>query len=207
MRPHFVPIAGGTGSGKTTLARAVAAHIGAPIISIDDYYRPLDNLTFEEREKVNFDCPDAIDHDFLIEHLHQLQKGHAVELPQYDFTRHTRAPQKINLEPSEVILIKGIFALCWEELNRLCPIRVYVETPKLLRFQRRLERDVRERGRSVEEVTHRFHSHVNPMHELYVEPTKHRSTLVASGTEPIEETSSHVLRHIETVWTRTKVLA
>lgn len=200
MQTHFVPIAGGTGSGKTTLARAVAAQIQAPIISIDDYYRPLDHMTFEEREKVNFDCPDAIDHDLLISHLQTLLEGRPIELPQYDFSRHTRAPRQEHLEPAPVVLIEGIFALCWAELNELCPIRVYVETPKLLRFQRRLERDVSERGRSIEEVTHRFHSHVNPMHELYVEPTKHSSTLIVSGIDPIEETSAHVLRHIQTVW-------
>lgn len=200
MQTHFVPIAGGTGSGKTTLARAVAAQIQSPIISIDDYYRPLDHLTFEEREQVNFDCPDAIDHDLLIAHLQALMEGRSVEIPQYDFTRHTRALRQEHLEPAPVILIEGIFALCWPELNRLCPIRVYVETPKLLRFQRRLERDVSERGRSVEEVTHRFNSHVNPMHERYVEPTKQRSTLVVSGVDLIEETSAHVLRHIDALW-------
>lgn len=200
MQTHFVPIAGGTGSGKTTLARAVAAHIQAPIISIDDYYRPLDHLTFEEREQVNFDCPDAIDHDLLVAHLRDLLQGRSVEVPQYDFTRHTRSPRRERLEPAPVILIEGIFALCWPEINRLCPIRVYVETPKLLRFQRRLERDVSERGRTVEEVTRRFHSHVNPMHELYVEPTKQRSTLIVSGVDPIEETSGHVLRHINALW-------
>jgi|GEM_PF-5884932 len=135
MQTHLVLIAGGTGSGKTTLARAVARQIQAPIISIDDYYRPLDGLTFEERKLVNFDCPEAIDQDLLTAHIRELRGGLSIEMPQYDFTRHTRSPQRHRLDPAPVILIEGIFALCWPELNRLCPLRVTSRRPSSSGFK------------------------------------------------------------------------
>lgn len=189
----LIAIAGGTGSGKSTLADALAAATGGVVIRIDDYYRPLNHLTFEEREQVNFDAPDAIDHVLMTEHLTMLLGGQTIEKPVYDFTKHTRAVFGEEIAPCSTIIVEGLFALYWPELNQLCGTKVFVETPYELRFMRRLRRDIDERGRDEDEVTTRFRSHVNPMHERFVQPTSANADVVVHGDRPLQESLECVL--------------
>jgi uridine kinase len=196
MACKIIAIAGGTGSGKSTLADRLAQHLDATVIRIDDYYRPLNHLTFEEREQVNFDAPDAIDHVLLEEHLSELQRGRTIEKPIYDFSKHTRAVFGEVVEPKGTIIVEGLFALYWKGLNSLCDSKIFVETPRDIRFDRRLRRDIEERGRDEAEVTFRFNSHVNPMHDLYVQPTSSQADLVVYGNDVFETELERTLGHL-----------
>lgn len=183
---RVIGIAGGTGSGKTTLARSLSAQFNAVSICVDDYYRPLDHLTKAERDKVNFDEPGAIDHELLIEHVRELRNGNGVLKPLYDFTRHTRHEHGEWVDPAATLIIEGIFALYWPTLNDLYDHSVFVETEEVLRFERRLWRDIHERGRDEQEVRERFMNHVAPMHNLHVQPTKNYAHRVISGSTSFE---------------------
>ncbi|MEI7984351.1 MAG: uridine kinase [Armatimonadota bacterium] len=196
MLVTVIGIGGGTGSGKSTIANAMADHLDAAVIRIDDYYRPLNHLTFEEREQVNFDAPEAIDHVLLMEHIMLLRDGNAIEKPHYDFTRHTRAVFGDVVEPKSVIIVEGLFALHWSEVNDFYHTTIFVETPKETRFARRLTRDIEERGRDEAEVTFRFNSHVNPMHEIYVQPTSVSADLIVHGHQEFEMTLSQAMSHV-----------
>jgi uridine kinase len=184
---RLIAIAGGTGSGKSTLADELSQRLGASVIRIDDYYRPLNHLTFDERERVNFDAPDSIDHTLLLEQLSELLNGKVIQKPVYDFSKHTRAFVGESCAPTPVIILEGLFALYWIELNELAAVKIFVETPQEIRFERRLRRDIEERGRDEKEVTNRFHSHVNPMHEVFVQPTLNRADCVVSGIDGLSE--------------------
>lgn len=170
-----------SGSGKTTLAEAVALKLGAGLLRTDDYYRPFDALTYEERCEVNFDHPDAVDGAYLARQLRALLMGEAVEAPHYDFTRHTRAPGTRRVEPSEVMVIEGIFALSYEEVAELCDVRAFVDADDTTCLQRRIARDVVERGRTPGEVVSRFEGHVAPMFHRHVLPSRTRANVVVSG--------------------------
>jgi uridine kinase len=196
MACKIIAIAGGTGSGKSTLADHLAHRLDAAVIRVDDYYRPLNHLTFEEREQVNFDAPDAIDHVLLTEQLSQLQRGQAIEKPIYDFSRHTRAVFGEVVEPKSTIIVEGLFALYWRDLNDLCDARIFVETPRDIRFERRLKRDIEERGRDEAEVTFRFNSHVNPMHDLYIQPTSSKADLIVHGNDRLENEINRAMNHL-----------
>ena len=186
MGTRFVAIGGGTGSGKSTLAEALSDRLGAPILRIDDYYRDQSGVPFDDRLAVNYDAPESVEHDLLLGHLIQLAQGERIEKPIYDFTHHTRSALTERVDPAPVVLIEGIFALCWDALAARCDARLFVETPAEVRFRRRLRRDVEERGRDAHEVTERFWRHVAPMHDLWVAPSKARATRVVGGEEPIE---------------------
>lgn len=196
MSVRVIGIAGGTGSGKTTIANALAESLDAAVIRIDDYYRPLNHLTFEEREQVNFDAPESIDHVLLLEHLTLLCDGRTIEKPHYDFTRHTRAVFGDVVTPKAVIIVEGLFALHWPEVNDFYHTSIFVETPTETRFARRLKRDIEERGRDEAEVTFRFNSHVNLMHEIYVQPAAQRADLVVFGHDEFDLTLEAAKSHL-----------
>ena len=196
MSVRVIGIGGGTGSGKTTIAEALAARLDAAILRIDDYYRPFDHLTFEERERINFDAPESIDHHLLMEHLAQLLVGETVEKPHYDFSRHTRSVFGHVVHPKSVVIVEGLFALHWPEINALYQTSIFVETPRDIRFARRLKRDIEERGRDAHDVTFRFDSHVNPMHEIYVQPTSLKADLVVYGHQEFTVTFDAALSHV-----------
>ena len=196
MSVRVIGIAGGTGSGKTTIANALAESLDAVVIRIDDYYRPLNHLTFEEREQVNFDAPESIDHVLLLEHLTLLCDGRTIEKPHYDFTRHTRAVFGDVVTPKAVIIVEGLFALHWPEVNDFYHTSIFVETPTETRFARRLKRDIEERGRDEAEVTFRFNSHVNLMHEIYVQPAAQRADLVVFGHDEFDLTLEAAMSHL-----------
>ncbi|MDI6863521.1 MAG: uridine kinase, partial [Pseudothermotoga sp.] len=177
----LIGIGGGTGSGKTTVAKRIVHSLGeerCAILPMDNYYKDMSHLPIEERRLVNYDHPDVIEHRLLVEHLRKLLHGEAVQIPTYDFVTYTRKVETLNFVPKKVILVEGIFALYYEELRELYELSLYVDTESDIRFIRRLMRDVKERGRSVESVVNQYLRTVKPMHDAYVEPTKRYADII-----------------------------
>jgi uridine kinase len=185
MRSIVIAVAGGTGSGKTTVANEILQRVGAEHIAYiphDAYYRDLSHLPPRERDQVNFDHPDSLESGLLIEHLKELRAGRAVEIPEYDFTTHTRTQRTRRVEPAPVVLVEGILVFVEPELRQLFDVKLYVDTDADVRFIRRLQRDIEERGRSVESVCEQYLSTVRPMHMEFVEPSKrHANVIIPEG--------------------------
>ena len=172
-RPLIIGIVGGSGSGKTTVAREILdAAGGATIIDHDAYYKDLSHLTLDERRQVNFDHPDSLDNDLLVHHLQQLAAGQSVEKPTYDFALHTRAAATVTLAPREIVIVEGILLFTDARLRDLFDIKIFVDVADDVRFIRRLLRDVEVRGRAMEDVIRQYLSTVRPMHLEFVEPSK-----------------------------------
>ncbi|HLR45579.1 MAG TPA: uridine kinase [Deinococcales bacterium] len=179
-RPLVIGLAGGTGSGKTTITHALleSAADKAAVIPQDAYYRSHPDLPFEERALINYDEPAAFDTPLLVSQLKDLAAGQAVERPVYDFSRHLRSGKTILVESRPLIIVEGILALHEASLRALFDVRVFVDAPADERFIRRLERDVRERQRSAESVISQYRATVRPMHDLYVEPSRQHADLI-----------------------------
>lgn len=183
-RPLLVGIAGGTGSGKSTLARRIAWAVGPERIAVvtqDNYYHDLSELSYEARTKVNFDHPDSIDSNLLATHLSELRAGKAIEMPRYDFARHTRASGGNLVEPRPVILLEGILVFVWPRVSELLDLRIFVDTASDIRLIRRMRRDIADRGRDVDSVLGQYQSTVRPMHEEYVAPSRASADLIVPG--------------------------
>ena len=185
--PVIIGIAGGTGSGKTTVAQAIYDRVGRDRIewiSHDSYYRNFDGLSHEERAKINFDHPDSLETELLVRHLDVLAKGSSVEVPKYDFATHARRIDTQRVEPRRVIIVEGILVLAEPELRRRIDIKLFVDTPADIRFVRRLVRDIQGRGRSLDSVVKQYLTTVRPMHEEFVEPSKrHADLIIPEGGE------------------------
>ena len=175
-----IGIAGGTGSGKTTLTERIAAEFAdsVTVIKHDNYYKAHDNLTYEERSKLNYDHPYAFDTDMMVEHLKELRAGRPIECPVYDYTVHNRSKETILIQPSRVIIVEGILIFENKELCGQMDIRVFVDTDADLRIVRRIQRDVMERARSLESVINQYLNTVKPMHEQFVEPSKKNANII-----------------------------
>lgn len=181
MRPVIIGIAGGTGSGKTTVARAIYDRVGKELIewiSHDSYYRDFEGLSAEEKHHINFDHPDSLETELLARHLDVLCKGSSVEVPKYDFGRYARLEETQRVEPHKVIIVEGILVLAEPELRKRIDIKLFVDTPADVRFMRRLMRDIKSRGRSMESVIEQYITTVRPMHEEFVEPSKRYADLI-----------------------------
>ncbi len=179
--PVIIGIAGGTGSGKTTVARAIYDRVGKDRIewiSHDSYYRNFEGLTDDERHHINFDHPDSLETELLARHLDVLCKGSAVEVPIYEFAAYARKPETHRVEPRKVIIVEGILVLAEPELRRRINIKLFVDTPPDIRFMRRLVRDIKLRDRSMESVIEQYMTTVRPMHEEFVEPSKRYADLI-----------------------------
>ena len=183
MKTTIIGIAGGTGSGKSTFTNRLKAYFGDRITVMyhDNYYRPHDDLPFEERQKINYDHPDSLETDLLIEHLKALREGKAIDCPTYDFAHHTRAKDIVRVEPSRVIIVEGILILQDPRLRDLFDIKIFVEADADERILRRVTRDIKERGRSLENIMEQYLTTVKPMHYLYVEPTKTVADLILNS--------------------------
>lgn len=176
-----VGIAGGTASGKTTVARKLHESLeasGVSFIDQDSYYRDLAHLTPEERREVNFDHPDAFDTTLLVSHLQALKRGQSVEKPVYDFVASTRTGRTTTVRPAELILIEGILVLHMEIVRKELDVRIFVETEDDVRIIRRLTRDIKERGRDFDHVVNQYFRHVRPMHLAFIEPSKRWADIV-----------------------------
>ena len=180
-----VGIAGGTGSGKSTLAHALAARVTGRhlVLDQDSYYRDLSALTLAERKRVNFDHPDALDMHTLAAHLAELRAGRGFAKPKYDFTAHTRLPGTDRIEPAPLVIVEGILVLADAALRAQLDYKVFVDTPESVRFSRRVHRDLRERGRNLEDVRRQLAGTARPMHDLYVQPSSAHADIVLSGVQ------------------------
>lgn len=180
-RSIVIGVAGGTGSGKTTVANEILRRVGEENIAYiqhDAYYRDLSHLPPEERMKVNFDHPDSLETDLMIRHIRQLLAGQPAEIPVYDFTQHVRTQSTRRVEPRPIILIEGILIFVDPALRQLMDVRIYVDTDADIRFIRRLQRDIQERGRSLESVIRQYMETVRPMHLEFVEPSKRYADII-----------------------------
>lgn len=181
IKPVVIGVAGGTGSGKTSVTRSIAKQFPDKTILVieqDYYYKNQSHLSFEERLKTNYDHPFAFDNDLLIEHIHLLLQNQSINKPVYDYTRHTRSEQVIPVEPKEVIIIEGILILEDPRLVDLMDIKVFVDTDADVRIIRRLLRDIKERGRTLDSVIDQYINNVRPMHLQFIEPTKRYADII-----------------------------
>ena len=179
--PLVIGIAGGTGSGKTTVANAILQSVGADRIVYlphDAYYRDQSEKPLEQRVKVNFDHPDSLETDLMIRHIHQLRAWQVIDLPVYDFTTHTRTRRSNRTEAKGVVLVEGILIFAEPELRKLFDMKIYVDTDADIRFIRRLQRDIFERGRTTESVIQQYLNTVRPMHMEFVEPSKRYADVI-----------------------------
>jgi uridine kinase len=187
MTPVLIGIAGGTGSGKTTVARKIVESLPAGealLIEHDSYYRDRSHLPPADRQRINFDEPDALENDLLVADLRRLKAGAAAQSPQYDFATHTRRPETRRLDPRPVIVVEGILLFAVEALRDLFDLRLYVDTPDDVRLLRRIRRDLLERGRDIGSVAAQYLSSVRAMHELHVAPTRrHAHLIIPEGGE------------------------
>ena len=181
MDTILIGIAGGTGSGKTTLADKLVDSFGSQEVTVirqDNYYKRHDDMDYEQRAKLNYDHPDAFDSDLFYEHIVALKQGKPVEIPVYDYTIHNRSEETILINPTPVIVLEGIMLFVEKVLCDLMDIKVFVDTDADVRILRRIVRDVKERGRSLESVIGQYLTTVKPMHEQYVEPSKRRADII-----------------------------
>jgi uridine kinase len=181
MKPLIIGIAGGTGSGKSTVARSIAESLHgaqAAFIDMDAYYRDQRHLTLEERRRLNWDHPDAFDTELLAKHLETLSRGEAIDKPVYDFVSHLRVAETVRIEPADVIVIDGILLLVDERVRQVCDVKVFVDTDADIRLIRRIRRDMAVRGRPLEEILDQYLSTVQPMHLQFVEPSKRYADLI-----------------------------
>ena len=181
MKPLVIGVAGGSGSGKTTVVREIIRNIGrnhVTVIHHDSYYRDVKEMPYEDRVKINYDHPDSLETSLLIRHINQLNGGQSVEVPVYDFTAHLRAEETERMDPRKVIIVDGLLILWDRDLRELMDIKVFVDTDADLRFIRRLSRDIQERGRSAESVIEQYITTVRPMHLEFVEPSKRYADII-----------------------------
>ena len=184
----IIGICGGTGSGKTTIARAILDSVGSTevvLIEQDSYYRNLADMPLDERHQANFDHPDAIDSDMLVNHIKRLKQGEPVEMPVYDMVTHTRRDITETLKPKPVVIVEGILIFAEPRVLDLLDVRVFVDTPDDIRLMRRLKRDIIERGRTVERTLEQYERTIRPMHFEFVEPSKrHADIIIPEGGQP-----------------------
>lgn len=196
-RPLILGIAGCSGSGKTTLARELTAQFNATLLPLDFYYRDLSHLPLEDRALQNFDHPDSLEHSLLVEHVDSLANNRTIARPVYDFATHTRVPnQTETITASEVLIVEGILALHYHDLRALYDFSIYVNAPNELCLNRRIYRDMRERGRTEESVRAQFEATARPMADLYVLPSAAHASVTVEGTDALDWSVEQVLQHL-----------
>ncbi len=198
-----IGVAGGTGSGKTTLVKNLIARFGDDItvLSHDNYYKAHDDMTYEERSRLNYDHPSAFDTDLMIEHLRILKQGRPIHCPTYDYTIHNRSQEVLLIEPTKVILVEGILIFENKELCDEMDIKIFVDADADVRLCRRIRRDVKKRGRTIDSVISQYLETVKPMHEQFVEPSKKNANLVVpeggKNLVALEMIMGRIQRHID----------
>lgn len=177
----IIGICGGTGSGKTTIARKITETVereSVVLLEQDSYYRNLEDMPLDARRQTNFDHPDSIDSEMLVNHLKRLRQGQSIEMPIYDFKTHVRRRETEHIEPKPVVIVEGILIFAERRVSDLLDVKVFVDTPDDIRFIRRLQRDIKERGRTAESVIAQYYATVRPMHFEFVEPSKRTADLI-----------------------------
>ena len=181
MKPILIAVAGGSASGKTTVVKKIIERLNnkdITVITHDDYYKDLSELPLEERYKVNFDHPDSLDNDLFVAQLSQLLKGYNIEKPTYDFVQHNRSKVTKTISPTRIIIVEGILVLEDERVRNLATIKIFVESDDDVRFIRRLVRDTKERGRSIDSVINQYLNTVKPMYHSFIKPTKRYADMI-----------------------------
>ena len=184
MKPLIIGIAGGTGSGKTTVARKIAESLAAvpnasiAFLDMDGYYRNFAHLPMDERRQINWDHPEAFDLDLFVSHLEQLSRGESIEKPVYDFATHLRSSRTERITPADVIVVEGILLFVDERVRALCDVKVFVDADPDIRLVRRIQRDMSERGRPLEDILDQYLTTVRPMHQQFVEPEKRYADII-----------------------------
>lgn len=197
QRPLILGLAGCSGSGKTTLARELTAQLSATLLPLDFYYRCLSHLPPEERAFQNFDHPDSLEHALLVQHIEALADNCSIERPIYDFTTHTRVPNRTEtIAPAPVLIVEGILALHYPPLRALYDFSIYVNAPNEICLNRRIYRDLRERGRTEESVRAQFDATAKPMADLYVIPSAQHATVTVEGTDALDWSVEQVLQRL-----------
>ena len=198
-----IGIAGGTGSGKTTLMKNIIARFAdaVTVLSHDNYYRRLDHLSYEQRCAINYDEPAALETDLMARHLDALRHGESIQCPVYDFTQHNRSNETVTIVPKKVIIVEGILIFEDKDLRELMDIRIFVDTDADVRLCRRIKRDVNKRGRTLESVLTQYQQTVKPMHEKYVEPSKKFADIVVpeggKNQVALEMIMLRIQKHVE----------
>jgi len=180
-RPLLIGIAGGTGSGKSTVARKIADGLPADSVAVidhDSYYRDRSDLTFEARTTLNYDHPDALDNELLVQHLESLRAGRGVDVPNYDFKTHARLAERRRVEPPRILIVEGILVFVEERVRSLLDVKIFVDTDADIRVFRRVRRDLEQRGRTFQQVREQYYATVRPMHLQFVEPSKRWADLI-----------------------------
>ncbi len=196
MTPYLIGIAGPSCAGKSYLSKHIVEKLDAAMFHLDSYYRELDHMSLVQRAHWNFDSPDALDSEFLIHDVRQLFKGNAIHKPIYDFTTHSRTSETELVEPRKYIIIEGLFALYWDDIVDLLGTKVFVDLGEDICLDRRIERDIRERGRTRESVLEQYQTTVLPMARQYVHPTRAKADIVVTGDDEIENEVAVVLNHV-----------
>ena len=181
LAPFMVAVSGGSGSGKTTFVRKLKTRLDREqplVVNIDHYYSDLSHLSYDERAQTNFDDPSSIESSLLLEQISLLQKGQSVDRPSYDFASHSRTSETVRLEPSSVIIMDGIFSLCYPELSQLFDLKIFIDVDDDVRVVRRIRRDTAERGRNFESCVSQYLGSVKAMHHKHIEPTKIHADLL-----------------------------
>ena len=183
MNNYLIGFCGGSGAGKTTLVSQLLNHYGnkAVAIELDSYYKDSPDLTFKEREKINFDHPDSFDIDLLKEHLILLKSGNEIKKPIYDFKTHKRQKNTNTINPNTLIFLEGTLIFYFIELINIINLKIFIETKESIRYQRRIDRDIKQRGRTISNVKEQYQSTVKPMHEKYIEPLRSVAEVIISG--------------------------
>ena len=195
--PLVLGIAGCSGSGKTTLARELATQLDATLFPLDLYYRDLSQFPLDSRHKRNFDHPDSLESELIIEHVRTLAAGQPIQRPVYDFSTHSRVPNAHEaIDPKKAVIVEGILALHFDELVPLYNFSIFVNCPDDLCLTRRIHRDMRERGRTEESVREQFHATAKPMAELYVLPSQSRATITVEGTDSLDWSIEQILQRL-----------
>jgi uridine kinase len=197
QRPLILGLAGCSGSGKTTLARELTAQLSATLLPLDFYYRCLSYLPPNERALQNFDHPESLEHTLLVQHIEDLAGNRSIDRPIYDFTTHTRVPDRTEtIAPSQVLIVEGILALHYPRLRALYDFSIYVNAPNQICLNRRIYRDMRERGRTEESVRAQFEATAKPMAELYVIPSAQHASVIVEGTDALDWSVEQVLQRL-----------
>ncbi len=195
----IIGIAGGTGSGKSTVVKKIARKFGdkVTVLRHDDYYKAHDNMTYEERSKLNYDCPDAFDTELMAQHIKLLKSGQAIDCPVYDYTIHNRSDKIRRVEPNKVLLIDGILIFADKVLRDTFDIKIFVDTEADIRIIRRIERDMKLRERTLDSIVSQYLTTVKPMHDAFVEPSKRYADLIIPEGGHNEIAMSVIENHIK----------
>ena len=199
MNNYLIGFCGGSGAGKTTLVSQLLNHYGnkAVAIELDSYYKDSPDLTFNEREKINFDHPDSFDIDLLKEHLILLKSGNEIKKPIYDFKTHKRQKNTNTINPNTLIFLEGTLIFYFIELINIINLKIFIETKESIRYQRRIDRDIKQRGRTIFNVKEQYQSTVKPMHEKYIEPLRSVAEVIISGELDIVDSTNRVIKKID----------